>query len=336
MGPLLSASGFVKTQGEILADLLETQGYTVIRKSIYVNKILRFLDTVAFLLLKRSRYDTVIIQVYGGLSFIMEDVASLIARLFRKKVIMTLHGGALPEFLVTRKNWATRVFSRADCITCPSLYLCDKLSFLGIEISVIPNIITLSEYRFKNRSIFRPRIFWMRAYHEIYNPTLAIAVFENICEYYPEAELTMAGPDMGLFKEVKRVVAKSKNKARIKTMGLIDLSMKQSLADHHDIYLNTNVIDNTPVSMIEMAAFGLALVSTNVGGIPYLFKHQSSAMLSASQNPGDLAQCISEIIKDPDLGRKLVSEAKLITLNFDKDQVYIKWNKILSTKKCAV
>lgn len=329
VGPMLSESGFVKTQGEILADLLEQDGYKVFRKSKYRNRIIRFSDTLLFLLFRFNQYDVVIIQVYGGLSFVMEDAASFIAGLFKKEIVFTLHGGALPDFLSSRQRWAKRVFSRATHITCPSQYLIDKLSFIDLEIIEIPNIIILTDYSFKSRPTIRPRIFWMRAYHAIYNPLLALAVFEKLCEQYNDAIITLAGPDMGQLLEVQSAADASKYSGRIKILGLIDLAGKQLQADEHDIYLNTNVIDNTPVSMIEMAAMGVALVSTRVGGIPYLFKDKSSALLSSSGTADDLVRCIAELVDNRELAKKVIEGAQVVASRFDWHQVRNSWYKIV-------
>jgi glycosyltransferase involved in cell wall biosynthesis len=41
-----------------------------------------------------------------------------------------------------------------------------------------------------------------------------------------------------------------------------------------DIFVNTSNFDNTPVSVLEAMACGLCIVTTNVGGIPYLLEHE--------------------------------------------------------------
>ncbi len=46
-----------------------------------------------------------------------------------------------------------------------------------------------------------------------------------------------------------------------------------------DIFLNTTNVDNTPVSVIEAQAAGLCVVSTNVGGIPFLLENGKDALL---------------------------------------------------------
>ena len=50
----------------------------------------------------------------------------------------------------------------------------------------------------------------------------------------------------------------------------------------HDIFLNTNVVDNTPVSVLEAAASGLVPVATAVGGVPKLLTDDVDSLLVAS------------------------------------------------------
>lgn len=328
IGPMLSDSGYVRTQGEILADLLQNDGYTVYRKSKFPNRVLRLFETIFFLLFKSSRYDVLILQVYGGLSFYLEDVASFLATLFKKKIIMTLHGGALPVFFSERKKWAMRVLSRANCITCPSPFLIHQLNYLSVSFLEIPNIIKVKDYHFLKRNHFSPRILWMRAYHDIYNPHLAIDSFYKLLEKYPEAKLTMAGPDMGLFDEISKRCNSAPLKDSVTLLGKIDIAEKQLLVTHHDIYLNTNRIDNAPVSMLEMAAFGLALVSTNVGGIPYLFHHDDTAIL-CNQDPTSLANAIDGIIRNSDQTVERCERARNFSLRFDEGTVLMHWKRII-------
>lgn len=328
IGPMLSDSGYVRTQGEILADLLQKDGYAVYRKSKFPNRVLRLFDTIIFLLFKSSRYDVLIVQVYGGLSFYLEDIASFLAALFKKEIIMTLHGGALPVFFSSRKKWAMRVLGRANWITCPSPFLIHQLNYLNVSFLEIPNIIKLKDYHFLKRNHFSPRILWMRAYHDIYNPHLAIDSFYKLLEKYPEAKLTMAGPDMGLFDEIRRRCNSVPLKESVTLLGKIGMTEKQLLAANHDIYLNTNRIDNAPVSMLEMAAFGLALVSTNVGGIPYLFQHDDTAIL-CNQDPISLVTAIDDIIQNSDLAAERSERARNFVLRFDEDAVLMQWKSLI-------
>ena len=55
--------------------------------------------------------DVMLLQTYGGPSFVVEDVASRIARRLGKRIVMHLRGGAMPEFFA-RHPWAGANFVR--------------------------------------------------------------------------------------------------------------------------------------------------------------------------------------------------------------------------------
>ena len=75
--------------------------------------------------------------------------------------------------------------------------------------------------------------------------------------------------------------------------------MPACLADG-DIFLNTSLVDNTPVSILEAMASGMCIVSTNVGGIPYLLKAGHEALLVSPGDPEKMAEAVRQILQDPD------------------------------------
>ena len=61
----------------------------------------------------------------------------------------------------------------------------------------MPNPLDLSSYVFRKRSPARPALVWLRAFHETYNPSLAVRVLHRLSASFPEARLIMVGPDRG-------------------------------------------------------------------------------------------------------------------------------------------
>ena len=59
----------------------------------------------------------------------------------------------------------------------------------------IPNFIQLDDYPFRLRKLLNPKLFWVRSFHKIYNPKMAIYVLYNILKEYSNAHLTMVGPE---------------------------------------------------------------------------------------------------------------------------------------------
>ena len=111
--------------------------------------------------------------------------------------------------------------------------------------------------------------------------------------------------------------------------GKLSKSKWVKLSEQYDIFLNTTHYDNTPISVIEAIALGLPVISTNVGGIPYLLKDRETALLVDDNDVDGMVASIRELISDEDLKDKLVMNALNLVQQFDWDIVKNKWLKIL-------
>ena len=84
-----------------------------------------------------------------------------------------------------------------------------------------------------------------------------------------------------------------------------------------------------PVSVIEAIALGLAVVSTNVGGIPFLLEDQKEALLVADNEVSEMVFAIQQLIDDPNLFQELTTNASQKAITFDWEIVKEQWFKIL-------
>ncbi len=69
--------------------------------------------------------------------------------------------------------------------------------------------------------------------------------------------------------------------------------------------LNPTTVDNMPNSILEAMACGVPVVTTEVGGIPYLVKHEETALLTEVNNPSAMVKQISRLLNEPELYRTL-------------------------------
>ena len=90
-------------------------------------------------------------------------------------------------------RWTCRVLSRADVLVAPSAYLVRALAPYQFHVQLIPNVINLSKYPYRLRQVIQPRLLWMRSFHSIYNPLMAIRVLEKLKKEFPGACLVMGG-----------------------------------------------------------------------------------------------------------------------------------------------
>ena len=81
--------------------------------------------------------------------------------------------------------------------------------------------------------------------------------------------------------------------------------------------MNTTNVDNTPVSLLEAMAAVLCVISTDVGGIPYLVEDRRHALLSLLANPARLASAIAEVLDDESLAGGMSVNGRALVEPFD-------------------
>ena len=325
-----------RTAADQLAELLEKNQYSIIKVSTHVGKILRFLDTLFSIIKKRKEYTIAIVPLYGGtFSLFWAESATVLLRLLGKKIILIIHGGSIPsrmENIVKAKNYL-RTIKRADTVVCPSDYIIHTLRKFDIEAVLIENVLNLSEYHFHPKDKFRPHIFWMRTFEDAYNPLMAVRFFAQLKKKFPEAKMIMAGRDMGLMNETKKLATILGIIDNITFPGYLSNKQKNEIAEEYDFYICTNKIDNAPVSMIEMMCLGLPIVSVSSGGIPYLITNDYDGLLVEAYNENEMVERISLIIKDSTIGLKLVKNGLNTCKRYGEKPVLEKWNNIFEHNK---
>lgn len=312
VGPMLGRNpGWVTTQGEILADRFAAEDWTVRETSRLPSRPLRLLDTLSCLVRWRRSIDVVVLSVFSGPAFVMADLTSLLTRLLRLPTIMWLHGGNLPTFEQRHPTWVKRVLRRAELVVSPSTFLA-SVSGDATASEVIPNLIDLDGLPYRPRTTVQPRLLWMRTFHPIYNPGLAVRSFDRLGRNHPDASLTMAGQEKGLTSDVRAEVERLGHGTSVTFPGFLGPNDKWRVFSEHDIYLHTNHIDNTPVSVLEAAAAGLPIVATAVGGIPHLLHDGQDALLVPDDDAEAMAAAIDRLLTEPGLADRLARNARAL------------------------
>ena len=305
VGHLLAAHGRVTTTTEVMADLLRADGVEVRTTSSRSSAPGRLADTVWSLLRWKGAVDIVLISTYSGRSFVLADLSAAVARLRGLPFVLVLHGGALPEQFRRHPRWARRVLGGARAVVAPSEYLAVAARELGVDAEVIPNPLLLDGHPFRLRTVLAPRLLWMRTFHPYYEPELAVRTLAVLLARFPTATLTMAGADDGLLEPTRALARDLGVSDAVAFVGFLDAAGKEREFAAHDIFLNTNQVDNTPVSVLEAGGHGLVIVATEVGGIPYLLTDRESARLVPRSDPEAMAAAVAELLDDPELAATL-------------------------------
>lgn len=327
----LTGHGHTPTTGTTLVKLFREEGYTVIPTSNKQNKVRRLADMLVTIAVNR-RNSVVLIATYSTSAFHFAWACTLICRFFRIPYIPCLHGGNLPERIKGSPGKAAQVFGNSYMNVAVSGYLQKSMTDNGWKSLVIPNNINIDAYPFKQRSNCSPAILWVRSFHQIYNPALAIRMLHVLIKTNPAASLTMVGPDKdGSLAQCKALAKELGVEHRVTFAGLLGRSQWVKIAANCDIFINTTNFDNLPVSVVEAMALGMITISTNAGGLPYLIENEENGLLVPTGDEAAFTQAIYRVLNDKELSLRLSIAARRKAEEFDWNNIKVSWNLLLNS-----
>lgn len=330
-GNFLSESRGSKGAGEELVEQFKLNGHTCIVASRYPERIRRMTDFLFTAIVNKGKYDVVMVEVYSNLAFFWAELLCKFLKLLKKPYILILHGGGLVEFHLKNNHRVNKFLQSANAVTSPSLFLINHFRKIRPDIHNIPNGIEISKYEYKPRETIQPKISWLRAFHQIYNPKMAVKAINFLQENYPDSLLWMIGPDKqdGSKQECKQLVEESKLRKNIQFVGSIEKEEVPDWLNKSDIFINTTNYESFGVAVVEAAACGLCIVTTNVGELAFLWKDEVDALLVPPDDSLAMAAAIDRLISDPDLAKRLSENGRKKAESFNWSNILPKWENLL-------
>jgi glycosyltransferase involved in cell wall biosynthesis len=144
-----------------------------------------------------------------------------------------------------------------------------------------------------------------RNLEDIYDIGTALRAFAQVRRVHPDATLTIAGSGPRR-EDLERLSAELGVAAGVRFTGRIENERIADLYREADVALNPSTVDNLPNSLLEAMACGVPIVTTDVGGIPYLVQDRSNALLVPPRDPDRMAVAALEVLGSADLAQRLV------------------------------
>lgn len=333
VGNFLSASLSARSVSEDLASRLVANGWDVQVTSTRLARLPRLADFLVTPWRSRRSYDLAHIDVYSGTAFLWAEAASTVLRAAGKPYVLTLHGGNLPDFARRWPGRLARLLRPAAAVVAPSRFLAEAVRHVRSDVRLIPNALDVADYEFRERSRPAPHLVWLRSFHDIYNPPLAAEVLARVAAVHPDARLTMFGRDKGDGSlEATRAAAERLGVSdRVSFPGGIPKSEVPRRLHDGDIFINTTNVDNTPVSVLEAMACGLCVVSTSVGGIPYMLHDGVDSLLVPRGDADAMAAAILRLVDDSDLSARISRAGRHAVEGLDWQPVLEQWKELFTT-----
>lgn len=331
IGPIFnSQSGPTGQGGKLFVELTKYKDFEITKASHIRNKYLRFLHII-IMVLQPYKYDTVFLQLFAQSAFIMEDIVTRICKIYNKKCIVTIRGGAFIDFYNSKPLWCARVLKRATLITTPSLFIQSELTKKGFEVIYIPNHINIDAFPYiwkcKEDSY---KLLWVRAFHDIYNPKLAINCIKNLRQVIPNISLTMIGPDQGMLQECLQIICQNSLEPYINIVGPIPNDQLFKYYQSHDVFITTTNYESFGVAIIEAANVGIPMVSTCVGEIPFIWEDNQDILLAEQFNQEEFDKKVKQLLLDKELQKKLSIKAKIKAQRYNWKEIESSWLNLIN------
>jgi glycosyltransferase involved in cell wall biosynthesis len=270
--------------------------------------------------LRIIRADIVHIFSASGLNYILFTIPPiLIARVAGTRIIINYHGGAARDFFRRYPRLFKWSVKQSHSLVVPSGYLRDVFREFGEDSIIVPNLANVERFHFRERTQFRPLILSARNLTTVYNVACAIRVLQHVIKQYPQAELVIAGdgPEKERLMDMSRQ-AGLENKVHF--LGNVKNENMPDVYQRCDIFINTSNVDNMPGSILEAWASGLPVVSTNVGGIPYMVDEGANGLLANANDDVALARHIVALLEQPQQAHAMTlrGREKLATLGWEQ------------------
>jgi glycosyltransferase involved in cell wall biosynthesis len=318
VGPLPPPSGGMANQTRQLARLLSESGITVelvrnnppywpawIERLKKIRAAFRLGPYLARVWRGASRVDLVHVMANSGWAWHLYAAPAIwLACLRGKPVVVNYRGGEAESFFSRQWRWIRPTLARASAVVVPSRFLEGVFARFGVSTLIVPNIIDLERFKPGEPSGEGPLIVVTRNLEDIYDIPTALRAFAAIRRTYPPAKLIIAGS--GPRREALEALARALEMAEaVRFTGHLDNERVVDLYRDAHLMLNPSLADNMPISLLEAMASGVPVVSTDVGGIPFLVQDGLTALLVPPADPEAMARAALRILGDPALSLRL-------------------------------
>lgn len=340
VGPFPPPSGGMANQCQQLIQLLKSEGIEVkfVRTNspyqpMWAGKIpvlrsfFRLFPYLVNLWRTTPKVDVVHLLANSGWAWhLFSTPVILIGRLRGTPVIVNYRGGNADTFFAATPKYVLSMLAKVSMRVTPSVFLQRVFAKHGLGAVVIPNIIDLSRFSPRVPRAFgdAPHIIVTRNLEPIYDIPTAIQAFMLIKKALPGATMTVAGSGPEL-ANLQGLVSTLGLAGSVKFAGRIDNASIPSLYASADCMINSSMVDNMPISILEAFASGVPVISTDAGGIPDLVGRNVTGLLVPIADSDAIAREVLRVLQDADLAADLTRAALAEAQKYAWPEVRAKW-----------
>ena len=299
--------GGISGQVALLHKYLNKEGFKVDIFSTKARMLSRF--KIFYSLCKiANKYDVLHVHCCSYFGFFPLILGVTIAKKLRKKLICTYHGGDAKRFFRKYTRLVKHYLNRTDHNIVLSGFLANIFDQYEINYQIIPNIVEMDRSVYRERNEIKPKYISVRSLSPIYNIECIIRAFAIVKEVKQDAKLFILGDGVSR-SELESLVLKL-GVSDVHFKGLVPNTDIYDYLSQADIFISMPKIDNQPMSVLEAYNNGLLVISSRVGGVPYLVDDNRTGILVESDNHVELAEKMLWAVNNPEQSIEMIRAGK--------------------------
>lgn len=239
-----------------------------------------------------------------------------------KKIIIHMHGSTFDLFYKERCNDAQKqqvreIFAMADKVIALSEdwkeflaeYICDEQ-----KIVVVYNAVKIPEAYSKDytnrKMLFLGILGQRKGTYDL------IEVLPDILNTYPDSHIYFGGD--GEREQAERLCMEKEIADHVTFLGWVRGTEKEKLLKECSIYVLPTYHEGMPMSILEAMSYGMAVISTYVGGIPHIITDGENGLLCEAGDKAALQEKLLKLLEGENLRERLGRNAyRMMARNFD-------------------
>ncbi|HEY1089675.1 MAG TPA: glycosyltransferase family 4 protein [Burkholderiaceae bacterium] len=318
VGPVPPPSGGMANQTRQLMGLLKDAGASVemvatnapyrpawAERLPFVRSLFRLAPYLLALWRAAGRADLMHLMANSGWAWhLCAAPAIWVAHLRGCPVLVNYRGGEAAAFLLRSGRLVAFTLRRADALLVPSGFLQAVFARHGMPAEILPNVVDLQRFRPAPQLAAGAHLLVARNLEALYDNATAIRALALLRQHHPDARLTIAGTGPELAR-LQALVAELGQGEAVRFAGRLEREAMAELLRASTLCINPSLADNMPNSVLEALASGVPVLSTDVGGVPYLIEHERTALLVAPGDPAAMAAALRRLLDDAALRDRL-------------------------------
>jgi glycosyltransferase involved in cell wall biosynthesis len=258
-------------------------------------------------------------------SVFRKSIFTLIAFIFDKPVMLHAHGAEFETFFIELPEILKQIFGfifrRCNALIVLSKtqekFYVKHLCLDQNRVFVLPNAVSIPQ---KTPKVTQDKgtltlIFIGRVGHRKGTFELIKAFAQLPNDLRSKVQLCIAGD--GEIEAGERLTGELGLAHQVEFLGWITSEQRNKILAAADIFILPSYYEAFPMSILEAMAWGLAIITTPVGGIPDLITSNENGVLVKPGNIEELTTAISALIQEEQLRLNLGKSAKYTVKSFD-------------------